>query len=96
MARDPVRRMRVLARAAVPATAILISACALDPQGGYRPVTQLSGSPDSRGAMSFNEANAQCWAVSMNIAGYSATMPQLAAYNACMGRNGWEDRRRLF
>jgi hypothetical protein len=96
MARYPVRRMRVLARAAFPAAAILLSGCALDPQGGYRPVTQMSGSADSRGSMSFNEADAQCWVVSMNNAGYAATMPQLAAYNGCMLRNGWEDRRRLF
>jgi hypothetical protein len=88
--------MRSLARVAFPAAAILLSGCGLDPQGGYRPVAELSGSPDSRRAPSFDEANAQCWTVSMNNAGYAATAPQLAAYNACMKRNGWEDRRRLF
>ena len=70
------------------------SGCALDPQGGYRPVTQTSGSPER--PIPFDEANARCWAVSMNIAGFAATIPQLEAYKACMARNGWEDRRRLF
>jgi hypothetical protein len=93
MTRDPFRRMRVLASAALPAVAIALSGCALDPQGGYRPVAERSGSPEAK---SFNEVNAQCWAVSMNIAGFSATAAQQEAYNACMVRNGWEDRRRLF
>ena len=76
------------------AAAIALSGCALDPQGGYRPTTQVSGGPDR--PVSFDEANARCWTVSMNIAGYGATIPQLEAYRACMTRNGWEDRRSLF
>lgn len=85
---------RVLARSAVAATMIALSGCALDPQGGYEPVTQRAGS--SEPPVPFNEANSRCWTVSMNIAGFGATMPELDAYEACMARNGWADRRRLF
>jgi hypothetical protein len=91
--------MRVLAgrkliRSGLAAAAIALSGCALDPQGGYSPVTQLSGSPER--SVSFDEANARCWTVSMNIAGYSATAAQSEAYRTCMVRNGWENRRSLF
>jgi hypothetical protein len=85
---------RKLVRNGFAAAAITLSGCALDPQGGYRPVTQISGSPER--PISFNEANTQCRTASMNIAGYGATTPQLEAYRMCMARNGWEDRRRLF
>jgi hypothetical protein len=84
----------VLARIAFAATTIALSGCALDPQGGYQPMTQSAGS--SEPPVTFNEANSQCWIVSMSIAGFAATMPELDAYKACMARNGWQDRRRLF
>jgi hypothetical protein len=84
----------VLARSAFAVAVIALSGCALDPQGGYEPVTQRAGS--SEPPVRFNEANSQCWTVSMNIAGFGATMPELDAYKACMARNGWEDRRGIF
>jgi hypothetical protein len=83
-----------LVRTGFVAAAIALSGCALDPQGGYRPVTQVSGSVER--PVSFDEANALCWTVSMNNAGYGATIVQLQAYQTCMVRNGWEDRRELF
>jgi hypothetical protein len=83
-----------LLRNGLAAAAIALSGCALDPQGGYRPATQVSGSPER--PVSFDEANARCWTVSMNIAGYGATIAQSDAYRACMTRNGWEDRRTPF
>jgi hypothetical protein len=83
-----------LVRTAFAAAAIALSGCALDPQGGYRPATQFSGS--SQQPISFDEANAQCWTVSMNNAGYGASMAQLQAYQTCMARNGWQDQRTLF
>ena len=83
-----------LIRTAMAAVAIAVAGCALDPQGGYRPATQLSGSAQQ--PVSFNDANAQCWSVSMNNAGYGASMAQLQAYQTCMARNGWEDQRTLF
>lgn len=82
-----------MTRGLILGVALALSACALDPQGGYQPM-QRSGT--GTGSVTFNDANAQCWTVSMNNAGYGATMAQLAAYNTCMARNGWEDRRQLF
>jgi hypothetical protein len=81
-------------RSSLAAAAIALAGCALDPQGGYRPVTQVSGTTHQ--PLSFDEANAQCWTVSMNNAGYGATMAQLSAYQSCMARNGWQDQRTLF
>jgi hypothetical protein len=83
-----------LVRHGLAAAAIALSGCALDPQGGYRPAAQMSGSPER--PVSFDEANARCWTVSMNIAGYGATIAQQQAYMTCMARNGWEDQRTLF
>jgi hypothetical protein len=90
--RTVIRRTRV--RNAFVATAIALSGCALDPQGGYRPAAQVSGSAER--PTSFDEANARCWTASMNIAGYAASVPELEAYRACMARAGWEDQRTLF
>lgn len=73
---------------------VVLSGCAFDPQGGYRPVVQVAG--EQKPPISFKEANTQCWAVSMNIAGFGATIPQLEAYRTCMMRNAWEDHRSLF
>jgi hypothetical protein len=81
-------------RTGLVAAAIALSGCAFDPQGGYRPATQVSGSPQQ--PVSFDEANARCWTVSMNNAGYGATMAQAQAYQTCMVRNGWQDQRTLF
>jgi hypothetical protein len=83
-----------LIRTALVAAAIASAGCAIDPQGGYRPVTQLSGAPQQ--PISFDEANARCWTVSMNNAGYGATTAQLTAYELCMKRNGWQDQRTVF
>lgn len=47
-------------------------------------------------ARPFQEAHSECWVESMNIAGFAATMPQVAAYKACMARYGWADQRTLF
>jgi hypothetical protein len=46
--------------------------------------------PDAR---PFAEARSECWAESMNSAGYAATAAQARAYETCMARNGWADRR---
>jgi hypothetical protein len=81
-------------RSGLVATAIMVAGCAFDPQGGYRAVTQVSGSLEQ--PASFDEANARCRTVSMNNAGYGATMAQLTAYQSCMTRNGWQDQRTLF
>lgn len=89
MTRDSVRH--IPASAAFAAAMIVLAGCALDPQGGYRPI-QRSGSPER--PLSFNEANARCWEASMNVAGFAATVPQQNAYDACMVRNGWEDPRK--
>lgn len=73
---------------------VVLSGCALDSQGDYRKVVQIAGEPNR--PVLFEDAKAQCWAVSMNIAGFAATIPQLEAYKTCMMRSGWEDRRSLF
>ena len=83
-----------LVRSSLVVAAIMVAGCAFDPQGGYRPATQVSGS--SQQPASFDEVNAQCWTVSMNNAGYGATMAQAQAYQTCMARNGWQDQRTVF
>jgi hypothetical protein len=44
-------------------------------------------------ARPFGEAHAECHAVAMNNAGNAATARQTRAYDACMARQGWADRR---
>ena len=83
-----------LVRTGLVAAAIAISGCAFDPQGGYRPAAQVSGSQEQ--PASFEEVHARCRTVSMNIAGYGATVPQAEAYRICMERNGWQDQRTVF
>lgn len=89
----------MVSRSLVLFAVLALSACALDPQGGYRPINQQSASGRSGTSpevKSFDQANAECWTVSMNIAGYGATIAQLEAYKGCMARAGWADQRSLF
>ena len=81
-------------RTVLAAATIALAGCAIDPQAGYRPVTQVSGSVQQ--PASFDEVHAQCWTVAMNNAGYGATLTQLNAYESCMKRNGWQDQRTVF
>jgi hypothetical protein len=76
---------RALAKlmAVVATSVVLLSACA---ENHGRTATR----PDAR---PFAEARAECWAESMNIAGYAASGAQTRAYDACMARNGWADLR---
>jgi hypothetical protein len=67
------------------AGAVALGACAAN-----NGMTQTR--PDAR---PFADANAECWEVSMNIAGFGATSPQARAYESCMARNGWADRRSM-
>ena len=83
-----------LVRTGFVAAAIVISGCTFDPQGGYRPAAQVSGSQEQ--PASFEEVHARCRTASMSIAGYAATVPQIDAYRTCMERNGWQDQRTLF
>jgi hypothetical protein len=46
--------------------------------------------PDAR---PFAASHAECWETAMNNAGNAATAAQTRAYDACMARNGWADRR---
>jgi hypothetical protein len=73
---------------AVAAGAVLLGACAADPAS--RGMTQTR--PDAR---PYAEAHSECWAVSMNNAGNASTAPQVRAYDACMARYGWADRRTM-
>lgn len=70
-------------RIAIAASMALLAACAEN-----RGMTQVR--PDAR---PFAEAHSQCWEVAMNIGGYSQTMAQQRAYDACLARNGWTDLR---
>lgn len=86
--------INALVRTGHAAAAVALCGCAVDLQGGYRPAMQLSGSAQQ--PIAFDEVHAQCWTVSMNNAGYGASIAQLQAYKTCMARNGWEDQRTLF
>lgn len=69
--------------------AFLLSACGLDPRGGYRPVRD--------NAPSFDQVNAVCWERSMSLlGGLAMDSPREAAYDACMRQNGWADPRRTW
>lgn len=70
---------------AMAAGAALLGACAAN--GG---MTQTR--PDAR---AYGEAHAECWAAGMNSAGNAATAAQTRAYDACMARYGWADRRSI-
>ena len=85
------RRREVLSRSVILAAAIALSGCALDPQGGYRPMPERSG---SQAAMSFDQANAECWEISMSLLGGNAMDSARArAYDLCMHERGWQDPR---
>lgn len=72
---------------AVVSASVALAACA-GPNNGYTPMRA--------DAMAFSEAHERCNLAAMSISGAVPSGPQLNAYNACMARNGWEDRRRLF
>lgn len=87
-----VSRSLILAIAAASA----LSACALDPQAGYRPMQQTAASAagisDSSDLMSFDEANAQCWGIAYSLLGGNAMdSARTTAYNKCMNDRGWEN-----
>jgi hypothetical protein len=74
------------------ATALVLSGCAVDPYGGYRPMNQAaSGSADG---VSFNQANAECWERSMSLlGGVAMDSARQRAYDTCMNDRGWYDPR---
>lgn len=81
----------MLTRGFLLAGALALSGCALDPQGGYRPLAERSGSPQ---AMSFNQANAECWQLSMSLlGGFAMDSSRQRAYDTCMNDRGWYDPR---
>jgi hypothetical protein len=80
--------MRPFLSVALLGSCLVLAACSDLATGGY---TQARSD-----ATPYSEARAQCWNVGMAIAGAQADAPQWRAYNQCMARNGWEDRRRLF
>ena len=68
-------------------TILLLSACGLDPRGGYMPVRD--------NAPSFEDVNARCWERSMSLlGGLGMDAPRDRAYDSCMRENGWADPRR--
>jgi hypothetical protein len=75
--------MRLLAAAAIAAT--FLTGCA-ENNGMTR--TRADARP-------FDEAHSECWVVAMNNAGHAATAAQTRAYDACMARAGWADRRTI-
>jgi hypothetical protein len=80
----------VVTRGLILAFALVLSACAMDPQGGYRPVEQ-SGSAEGT---SFNDANAQCWTQAYTLLGGNAMdSARSRAYDTCMHDRGWYDPR---
>jgi hypothetical protein len=83
----------VISRNLILAAAIALAGCGLDPQGGYRPMAQASGSQVS-GSMSFDEANAQCWTLAYTLLGGNAMdSARSRTYDTCMHDRGWEDPR---
>jgi hypothetical protein len=81
----------VVTRGLILAGALALSACALDPQGGYQPMSQPAAAP---AANSFNEANAQCWTLAYTLLGGNAMdSARSRAYETCMHDRGWEDPR---
>lgn len=83
----------MVTRGLILAGALALSACGLDPQGGYRPMAQASGSQNSD-SMSFDTANAQCWTAAYTLLGGNAMdSARSRAYDTCMHDRGWEDPR---
>lgn len=82
----------MLSRSLVLVMALGLSACAVDPQGGYRPI-ERSGS-DGSARVSFDDANAQCWGLAYTLLGGNAMdSARSRAYETCMRDRGWEDSR---
>jgi hypothetical protein len=77
--------------------AIVLAGCALDPQGGYRPIAESSGSAARSGSgerPSFNQANAECWERSMGLlGGLAMDSVRQRTYDICMNDRGWHDPR---
>jgi len=82
-------------RSLVFVAALALSACALDPQGGYRPIGEQSAgvySGSSSEGMSFDQANSQCWTIAYSLLGGNALdSARTTAYNKCMNDRGWEN-----
>jgi hypothetical protein len=51
-------------------------------------------SSGSTGGMSFNQANAECWEISMSLlGGLAMDAARQRAYDSCMNDRGWYDPR---
>ena len=76
-----------MSRSAILSVSLLLSACAIDPHGGYVPARD--------GAPPFEQANARCWERSMSLlGGLAMDSARDRAYDTCMRENGWADPRR--
>jgi hypothetical protein len=72
------------------ALAAVLGACAMPANQGF-----IQARPD---AQAFDQARAACWerAMGANVGGSSQFGGQMAGYEACMARAGWERSKSMF
>ena len=67
------------------AIAITLAGCALDPQGGYRPMAEAPSHKE------FNDANAEAWVTAYSqLGGNAMDSAYTRQYDATMHSAGWE------